>query len=192
MMKGQSRSKWNMEERRWSIYEYMVLCVSIGLGFRYIKNYQNKTLRIQLKRDKILYLDFGKWTSDLERAVINEMDVQIPVRLSDFPEIIKSEGDSRQIEITKEIKTWLDILYKSDISFEYCQRALIVEAQKNSSVQDFEFVIRFSKVGAVSKACCKFKGERHHFYYDESLKATFYRYLDMADKRNDDENGLVS
>lgn len=191
-MKGQSQSKKNSQERGWDVYRYMVLCVSLGLRFTYIKNYQNKALNIVLSRQKTLCLDFAKWKSELERAVIYENDVQIQIRLVDVPEVITSEGNREAVEIPKQIKNWLAILYKGDISFQYSQGKLIVGAQEDSWGKDFEFTIGFSKAGEVIDACCKFDGENYHFIYGVSLEWTLYRFLDEAKKRHNPDNGLVS
>lgn len=191
-MNSQSQINSNVRGRITEVYRYMVLCVSLGIEFSYLKNYQNEVVNIVLDRDKELSLDFARWTSDLQRAVIFENDVQIQINLQGVESLIISTGERMVTGLSNEMKKWMEILYKGEISFSYSPRDLIVKAQRNSEDKEFEFVIRFSKSGEVIEATCKLDGKNYIFCFAESLEWMFYRFLDKAENQDHENNNQVS
>lgn len=167
------------KERMWDVYDYMVCCISLGLGFRYYRNSRNKTLMIELAKNKILYLDFELWTSCMQRAVVYMDEVQMPIGLSGVGELIVQEGKRRSVTVTKELKKWVRILYTNDISFEWLETKLKIVTEKN---KDFVIEIGFGANG-VREARYQLGQEVHHFYFGESLESVVFRTLDAIETK---------
>ena len=82
-MDSQSKNRnIQRKEKNGDVYEHMVVCVSLGLGFKFYRNRSNKTLIINLAENLILYLDFDLWSSSMQRAFLYRGDAQLPVSLS--------------------------------------------------------------------------------------------------------------
>lgn len=191
-MKGQSQINQESKKRREEVYRYMVLCIRFGLEFSYIRNFENEAMSIKLKPGEYLHLSFSKWGSSLERATLYDHDIQLPVNLRDAYDMIRRDGVRFATVISKQINTWLKILWMQKISFEFKPRDLIVKASKDTRDHNFKFVIRFSKQGDVIAANCRLNGENYHFVFADSLEFTFYRFLDLADEKTESSEDLVS
>lgn len=176
------RSVNKNEERRervWEVYDYMVCCINLGLEFKYFRNRRNKTIIIELAKNKTLYLDFDLWSSSMQRAFVYREDVQFPVGLSSVKDLVIYEGQRKDITVCKELKKWIHILYTNDISFQWCGDYLKITSEK---CKDFELLISFESNG-VQAAKYSLGSETYLFYFDQTLESVVYQTLDAIENQ---------
>jgi hypothetical protein len=141
-------------------------------------------LRITLSKEKVLYLYFELWNSDLQRTFIFEGDVQQHVKFAEVQSIIMDEGERKAITISKTVKKWIRELYVNAISFEWSVSEFVITSVAEKKSKPFRFVISISDVGEVQDAVCVLDGETHHYHYNEKLENTVFRLLDNAGRQD--------
>lgn len=167
------------KERIWGEFDYMACCISLGLGFKYYRNRRNKTIIIELAKNKTLYLDFDLWSSSMQRAFVYREDVQFPVGLSSVKDLVIHEGQRKDVSICKELKKWIHILYTNGISFEWCGDHLKITTEK---CKEFEMRISFDANG-VQGAEYSLGSETYLFYFGQTLESVVYQTLDAIENQ---------
>ena len=176
------RSKHKNKERKeriWGEFDYMVCCISLGLRFKYYRNRRNKTIVIELAKNKTLYVDFDLWSSSMQRAFVYREDVQLPVGLSSVKDLVIHEGQRKDVTVCRALKKWIHILYTNDISFECCGDHVKITTEK---CKEFEMQISFDANG-VREAKYSLGIETYRFYFGQSLESVVFQTLDAIEKQ---------